>query len=124
MAQFLVVNLTSVYETADHTYPYKVAISTKALAEAGFTEVKGLADRIKNSSPSTRLANVTEGGDEQLPIPGCGQEGEFVEEIVDAPPGEETEPGNFGLRWKLISDIYVEFTANNWCIQVDAYHDE
>ena len=126
MAKFLVVNLTSVYETTDHSYPYKVSISTKALQDAGFTDVEGLAKRIQGSGPSTRSASVTEEGDEQLPIPGCGKDGEFVEEIADAPPGEETEfpePGNFGLRWKLISDI-GEFTAQNWCIQVDAYHDD
>lgn len=120
MTQFLIVNLTSVYECVEE--PTVLGISTEALRDAGFTNIEGLASKLENSLPSSRNGEDDEESDEKFLIPGCNVDGSFVEES-DGPKEEQEEPGNFGLRWKVIPNIGA-FTQQHWCVVVNAKFDE
>ncbi len=59
-------------------------------------------------------------------FPGCDEDGNFVTDYKDK-DGQSEEPrdGNRGLIWHYISMYKLkQFTTDNWCIVLHAYHDE
>ena len=116
----LVVNLSSVYEPADLGYASIVAISASDLAQVGFSDINEMAKRLSSSSPSSRRG---EDEDTQIPIPGCDENGSFVEKDLEAPVGEEPGPGNNGLYWTSVGNLR-EFTFAHYCVVVNAYMDQ
>lgn len=131
--EFIVVNLTSVYDPADLSSSYVLSLSTEELRRAGLDiarVVKGLKESVPTSRGDRERDPDGEGDGavcEHLPpLPGCDRDGGFCvkpDGLAASELGEEDEVGSFGLRWSNVHDLSA-FTEKHWCIVINAYMDE
>lgn len=140
--EFVIVFLTSVYETENHEFVYLLRMSCEDLRKVGWS-VDDVISRIEGTVPDDRKPpkpkqiNTKQEQDrpekaqdkpddmpeeDTRPIPGTDEDGALVDRLD---PECFPEPGAGGLSWERIKmRDFSKFTKDHWCTVIHAYMDE